>query len=298
MDYTIKLNDEKADFQVKDLMVFDRAGAIADEIKLVINNNSNITVERGDRLEVEFDGLTSGKMNVDKLISGLKNTIIGAISTPINAKNTHTRHWLKVRLFDIVNDVATNLSLSVFYAGVENHFYENVTQFNETDLAFLNRLCTREGYGLKIDNNRLVLFDFDSLINEEAAAVINAGDEIDGKITFAESPNRIRSVTVKFYSDRLIEHTSISGVDGESIVKNEYVADEAEAERFANGYLKNYKQNSVVVDVIVRINAKIAAGNCVTFAGYNKYDGKYYIDEVTYDIENNQSRIKARRIQA
>lgn len=296
MDYAVLLNDEKISAEIKDLEVTDRYGSKADDIRLTIINNSTVDIKRGDSLACSFGGLRSGKMNIDQIVSNSRTTLVGAISAPTYAKEPSSRHWNKVRLFDIVNDVATNCGLSVYYEGVTNYLYENVTQFKETDLAFLNRLCTREGYSLKIDDNRIVIYKNSIIEGKPSVLDIGFSDVLRNRISFSENPNRVKSVTVKYFADRLISYTAKKDIDGGSVVKTEYVANEAEAERFAHGYLEEFSRNDCTVDVLLLLNDKVSAGNCVTLKDFGRYNGKYFINECCYDPVNDQMRILGRKI--
>lgn len=297
MNFATLLEGNKIDAEIVKLRITDRQGAQADEITLEILNGDSEGIERGRSLEGNFGGFKSGKMHIDKIYSTTRETRIGAISAPVSAKEKRTRHWLKVRLFDMVNDVATNIGISVFYLGVENHYYENVTQYNETDLAFLNRLCTREGYALKIDDERAVIYNKATAEATEAKLTIkNAGDVLNDRIAFSENPNMVQSVTVKYFADRLISYTATSGTMGARLTVREYVSCEGEAERFAKSYLKHFTENDVTVDALIPINDGIASGNCIAFEGYARYDGKYFITECCHDPKNKQTRILGRRV--
>lgn len=297
MNYEILIDGKTINASVKEIEINDRQGAKADDIRLLILNSTDLNIVRGGDLECSFGGFRSGKMNIDTLSSTSTTTLIGAISAPLCVKEKHTRHWLKVRFFDIVNDMAMNCGLSVFYQGVENQHYENVTQFRETDLAFLNRLCQREGYSLKIDDNRIVIYNKSVLESAKAVKTIGFNDVIDNKIAFSENPNKVRSVTVKYYSDRLISYTATTGdKDGEDITITEYVADGAEAERFAKGYLSAKTENDITVDAMIPITDEISAGNCIEIKEFDRYDGKYYINECSYGPEKERLRIRGRKI--
>ena len=297
MDFETFIENEKIDAEFDKLQITDRQGAQADEITLVILNGDIEGIERGRSLEGNFGGFKSGKMHIDKISSTTRRTRIGAISAPVSEKEKSTRNWCKVRLYDIVNDVATNIGISVFYHGVENHYFENVTQYNETDLAFLNRLCIREGYALKIDDERAVIYNTATVeAAEEIATIKNAGDVLNDLIAFSENPNMVQAVTVKYFADRLISYTATSGTMGARLTVREYVRDGGEAERFAKGYLKHFTENDVTVDALIPINDGIASGNCVKFEGYARYDGKYFITECCHDPKNKQTRILGRRV--
>lgn len=298
MDYEVLVDGKGLNGSIKKIQVSDRQGAQADDVKLVILNDTDTKIEKGSNLTVSFGGYNSGKMYVDTISSNATTTLIGAISVPLCAKIKRTRHWLKVRLFEIVNDVAVNCGISVFYQGVENHYYENVTQFQETDLSFLNRLCTREGYALKIDNDRIVLYHKAIVGKADSVLTIGFNDVIDNRIDFSDNPNKVKSVTVKHFCDeRLISYTVLNGSIGEDIIINEYVAEEAEAERFAKGYLDALTENDITVDALISINDGVAAGNCVEITDYARFNGKYFVYECCHDPENEQTRIRGRKIQ-
>lgn len=296
MEYEVTLNGKPLSAVIRDVQTVDRDGAMADDIRVVILNDTTTNIVEGDTLACSFGGYRSGDMVIDRIDSGTKTSVIGAISIPLCSKEKKTRHWLKARLFDIVNDVATSCSLSVFYQGVNNYFYENVTQHKETDLAFLNRLCNREGYALKIDNNRLVIYDKKAIKQRDPIRTFALANIIDNRITFSENPNKTMSVTVKYYADRLIEYTATRGKVGEKKTITEYLADGAEAERFAKSYLDLAKENDVLVDALIQLDDGIAAGNCVAFEDFNRFSGKYFIYECYHNPESDQTRLLGRKI--
>lgn len=296
MEYEVRIDGKKLVALTKGVQITDRQGAQADDIRLLIINDKEQVVKKGSVLTCSFGGFSGGRMNVDTISSNATTTLIGAISAPLGAKVERTRHWLKVRLFDIVNDVAKNCGISVYYQGVTNWYYENVTQFRETDLAFLNRLCTREGYALKIDDNRLVIYKNEIIENAKPVLTIGQGDVINNKIAFSENPNKVNSVTVRYYGDRLIEHTAWRGVVGEEKTIKEYVASVAEAERFATNYLASYAQNDITVDVLIPINDGVASGNCIEFVDFAMFNGKYVVFECSHDPERNQTRLRGRKV--
>lgn len=297
MDYDVYVNGKKSNLNIKDIELTDRQGSQADSIRLLILNEADTEIDRGSTIECVFGGFKSGKMNIDSISSATRVSRIGAVSSPIDAKKKKTRHWSKVRLFDIVNDVAVYCGLSVFYQGVENHYYENVTQYRETDLAFLNRLCTREGYALKVDDNRLVIYNKSLVEAQKTALKITPDVVLSDRISFAENPNAVRSVTVKYFNgDRLISYTATDGVFGEDKDICEYLATDVEAERFAKAYLRAFAENDITVDVFISIDDGVSAGSCVEFSGFARYDGRYFITECYHDPEKEQTRLCGRKI--
>ena len=301
MEYTLLLGgvDITEKLKVQELFVSDASGAKADRIKMQIINTADAEISRGQRLTAKFGGYTSGNMIIDEFLCGTATSRVGAISCPKDAKKQKTRHYMKVRFFDIVNDIATETGLSVFYDGVSNFLYENVTRFNETALAFLNRLCIREGYSLKIDDLRIIIFDKAKAERSQSVLTVKPTDIVENKILFSENPNLVASVTVKHYNSNdqvVISRTAHSGFDGENKVIREYCATIAEAERFANGYVREMNKNAVTVTGFIKLNTAIAATNNIECNGFGRFDGKYFIEEITHDPINELTKFSARKL--
>jgi phage protein D len=282
------------------LYTFDRAGAMADNIKLFADNASPFQPAKGQSVTVVFNGYTTGRMVVDKVDAGTRNAVVEAISTTAGAKKKASRHYKKVRFLDIVNDVATATGFSVFYqGGVENRLYESVTRWCESPLAFLNRLCVREGYGLKIDDQRIIIYDKRSAESAQSVLTITQADTIDGHVAFRDAANITQAVTVRYFdlnAGRNIEFTAQTPDDGEHITVVEYVHDGAEAERFAKNYLTERNKNSTTATALIPINTDIAATSVITFNGFDRYDGDYFVEELCHCPLTEQTKITARKI--
>lgn len=282
------------------LYAYDRAGAMADNIKLLADNASSFQLAKGQHITVKFNGYTTGEMVVDKVEAGTRNASVGAISTTAGAKKKQSRHYRKVRFFDIINDVATATGFSVFYqGGVENRYYENVTRWCEAPLAFLNRLCVREGYGLKIDDQRIIIYCKESAEAAEPVLTITQADTIGGHVAFRDAASVTQAVTVRYFdlnAGRNIEFTAQIPDDGEQITVVEYVQDAAEAERFAQNYLAEKNKMSTTATALIPINTDIAATSVITFDGFGRYDGNYFIEELAHCPLTEQTKITARKI--
>lgn len=282
------------------LYAHDRAGAMADNIKLLSDNSSPFQFSKGQNIALNFNGYATGRMVVDKIEAGTQKAVVGAVSTTAGAKKKQSRHYRKVRFFDMINDVATATGFSVFYqGGVENRYYENVTRWCETPLAFLNRLCVREGYGLKIDDQRIIIYRKESAEGSPSVLTITQADVIGNQVAFRDSANATQSVTVRYFdlaTGRNIEYTAETPDNGEQITVIEYVQDAAEAERFAKNYLTERNKNSTTATALIPINTDIAATSVITFDGFGRYDGRYFVEELAHCPLTEQTKITARKI--
>ena len=304
MDYKIIVDgkDVTSGVNIVDdvLYAFDRAGAMADDVKMVVDNASPFQFAKGQSVTVKFDGYATGEMVVDKVEAGTRNASVGAISTTAGAKKKQSRHYRKVRFFDIINDVATATGFSVFYQGaVENRLYESVTRWCETPLAFLNRLCVRVGYGLKIDDKRIIVYCKESAETETPVMTITQADTIGGCVAFRDAASVTQALTVRYFdlnTGRNIEYTARIPDDGEHITVVEYLHDAAEAERFAKNYLAEKNKMGTTATALIPINTDIAATSVIAFDGFGRYDGNYFIEELAHCPLTEQTKITARKI--
>lgn len=304
MIYNIIVNGEDVTDRITiindTLFVTDRAGAQADNIKIVMDNASDYQISKGQNITVKFGGYTSGKMTVDKISPTTKTAVVEAVSTSARAKKRRSRHYMKVRFFDVINDVATETGYSVTYNGdIENWYYENVSRYFETPLAFLNRLCVREGYGLKVDDNRIIVYNKDKAEAARSVLTITQSDTIDNGVQFRDTTCVTEAVKVQYFdlmTGNRIEHTAGFEEAGEQTVITEYVSDIAEAERFAKGYSRDKNKNCTMAIALIPINTDIAATSNIDFSGFGRYDGKYHIEETTHCPMTEQTKITARKI--
>ena len=163
----------------------------------------------------------------------------------------------------------------------------------------MNRLCIREGYGLKVDDNRIIVYDKDSAEAEKSVLTITQEAILDDLVSFKETACVTESVKVQYYdlaTGKKIEHTTGFEEAGEQTVITEYVSDIAEAERFSKGYSREKNKNCVTVVAVISINTDIAATSNIDFQGFGRYDGKYHIEEIIHCPMSAQTKINARKI--
>lgn len=282
------------------LYVTDRAGAQADTLKMLIANDSEYQITKGQSMTVNFGGFKSGNMTVDIITPTTLNAIVEAVSASTKVKIRRSRHYMNVRFFDIINDIALETGLSVLYVGtINNWFYENVSRHNETGLGFLNRLCIREGYALKVDDKRIIVYDRESAEAAKSVITITPDKLINDTIRFQENSCIAEAVKVRYFNiitGNKIEYTAGIGEAGEQNTITEYVSGIYEAERFAKGYLREKNKNCTTVLALIPINTDIAASNNIDFNGFGRFDGKYSIEEITHCPITEQTKIRARKI--
>lgn len=278
----------------------DRYGGVLDTLTLSFpEGETDLAFYRYDEIEVVNDAYKSGVMYVDECIFSSGHYQINAISFKPQNKKKSSGFWRHIDLFRIANDVAKANGLILKTYGVTNFRYDAVTRINETDLAFLDRICKREGYSIKCDNGQLILFSERALESEARAVTINQS-EVEPNYFFKRSTNGVSSLTVKYFdisTNEYIEYTAIDNdVEGGTERITERVKDTEEAQRFALGYLRERNKYYLTAQIKVSLNTEISAGTVLQLKGFSEFDGKYVVDEVSHDIVNNKSYLKIRAV--
>ncbi len=164
----------------------DNVHGKSDELEVKVENSSALWSgswypDDGDRLELSigYEGeplLPCGSFQVDKpVLAGPADTCtIGALAAGIKAplRTKRTRGFENVSLADIAAQVAREHSLQLV-GDPPTRVRKRLTQYDETDLAFLKRIAEESGYVFSVRGDRLVFYELLKL--ENAAAVVSVG---------------------------------------------------------------------------------------------------------------------------
>ena len=113
--------------------------------------------------EIEFSGDESGDI-----------CSIRALAATINksVRTKYTRGYSGKTLVDIAREIGARHGFEVI--GSAGFVYvDNITQANETDLAFLRRLASMYGYCFKLTDNKLTFMPVEDLENSETVLTFN-----------------------------------------------------------------------------------------------------------------------------
>lgn len=287
---------------VKACVLNDRAGGGADYLMISFSDKEreweNWNPERGNEIIIKDGGYSTGIMYVDTFDSGTNDFIIEAISTPITSKRKKTRIWRSVRLTEIAKDIAEEHGLTLKLYGISDYTYFAVSQMDENDIAFLNRMCTREGYQLKVTNGELVIYSEKEFEKTEPKIKITP-DMLHGKQQFHEASRLIGEFEVYMlpFGKELISFTAKEpNVQGEAERKKEQLSTIAEAERFANAYLRLVNKYRYTGVLPVSYMDLAAAGTTVELNKFGKQDGIWFVDRLSHDIIREKTVLDIRKI--
>lgn len=245
-----------------------------------------------DELEKE---LKLGSFEIDEIeISSPPNEVkIKGISIPDNAKikgEDKNRSWEKTKLSVIALDIANGADMELFYDTAENPTLDRVEQVEQSDLAFLMKICKDAGLALKISDNKIIIFDEEKYEQAEPVKDIEKGGaaylksySLRSKTCDVYAGCRVKYKNAK--NKELIEFThKIPGKSGKILQVNEEVANYSEAEKLAKKKLREKNKEEITVTMQIMGDFSLAAGLTINLKKFNVFDGKYIIDKATHSI--------------
>lgn len=179
---TLLFTDEKTDATeevVPDLFSFtysDKEADQADEISLTLKDETGKWAgswrpDAGETIRayiqsigVSKQKLFCGKFYVDSMRASGSPRIceIRAVSVPLKApirRRLVSKAWEKYTLKRIASEIAKKAEISLIFETEEDPEYDRLDQKDESDLAFLTRLCRDAGFSLKVTDDTIVIFD-------------------------------------------------------------------------------------------------------------------------------------------
>lgn len=296
----------------------DNSSGEADDIQLTLENTQHLwegdwLPEKGDSIEAavvargfRFDSngqelieqLYCGYYEVDEInINTPPSTItIKAISTCDSTSlrsEENTKAWESVHLKAIAEDIAQRAEMDLKYLAKHLPFYLRRDQSKQSDLAFLEELCSRDALSLKVTCDSLIIFDEQQQEQGQAVAVFDMGVADVLRYSFKSKTRDVyRACLVQYTDTRTNETTKClfeppnPVLTGQLLKINEKVESLADAERLARARLraKNVKENTASLEVVG--DTRLVAGTVIEIGHVGKFSGRYYINKATHSYGN------------
>lgn len=258
-----------------------------------------------------------GSFTLDSIkASGPPSTItVKATSLPYAAgvrTEKRDKAWESYTLSGIGAEIAGRAGLGfMFDAG--DPFYARLEQMQETDIAFLQRLCHDAGYALKVSDSRLIVFDPKKY--EALAAVLTIAwqdgsytkydlSTTEGDVTFAQCEVRWYDPETK---ETIIGTANADNFDAEDennqtlVITDHAVENAGEASALAAKLLRLHNKFEREISFTLVGNPLLAAGLTVEITGFGLWDGKYLLKQVKHSISRSggyTTQFKARCVYA
>lgn len=278
--------------------------------------------DKGATLDIEIytrDGedvkaMRLGVFEIDEIESKgpPSEVIIKAVSVPENSQLRgveKSKSWEKVKLSEIAQEIANNAGIKLYYDTAENPTLERVEQSDESDLAFLVKVCKDHALAVKISDNNLIIFDEIKFEQQDSTAFIYgihypSPFTLNGPPFPAADDPRMPIVEVSSYSfksktrdiyaachvkyqhgkkGQLIEYTyRVPDKPGKVLEINEQVENIAEAEKLAKKRLREKNSEEDTMNFDVKGDFSLYSGQTIDVLNYGKADGKYIAKSVTH----------------
>ncbi|SDD89913.1 phage late control D family protein [Sporomusa acidovorans] len=214
-----------------------------------------------------------------------------------------TKSWEKVKLSTIAQDIATNAGLTLFYDTDDDPEEDRVEQTEQSDLAFLQKMCEDAGLSLKVTDQQIVIFDDAKYEKREPVMTIKRGQSYILDHSFSSSVRDVYAACRVEYRDAQnsdnISYTFNAPnkpATGKTLVINERVSSIAEAERLAKKKLRQKNKEETKMSFSLLGDIRLLAACTVMVEGYGKFDGKYFIEEATHTGSGYTVKIDLRRV--
>ena len=280
----------------------DSAGGEADALSVVFPDVSALWPgwgpERGDVMRYVNGDFDSGDLYVDNAAFTSGGFRVDAVSVPPEARRKNTRIWRKVRLSEIIGDIASRCGLTAKTYGITDYTYRAISQASEPDIAFLSRICLREGYAVKVSGGGLIVYAEKRMEAQPPALTIARADVRPGYL-FYRGTGQLSSVTVSFCDAAAGETYTQSATDGTmpggAARVIELCANGGEAERFAKGYLRAANKGARQARLTLTKQIPIAAGSTVSLSGFSAGEnGNWFVSGVDQDAVSNLVAVNLR----
>lgn len=265
----------------------------------------SIMTAKWNNLDSQNDTLRLGSFEIDEITSNgnPQEVQIKAVSVPDNSGlrgEEKSRSWEKTKLYTIATDIAIDAGVELYWDTDYDSVLERVEQTEETDLAFLAKLCSDKGLALKISDNTIIIFDEEKYEATSAKiTIVKPGTSYtpEKDMIYIVSlgsyslSTKIRDVyaacTVTYQKSKKkskIEATfSDPDKTGKTLKVKEQVESTADAERLAKKKLRDKNKNETTGSVSAPGSFLLLAGTTVNLLGYGKFDGRYLICKAYHD---------------
>lgn len=248
--------------------------------------------------EDKIEKLPLGTFEIDEIEVSYPPSIVSikGISVPESSSlrgEKKNKAWEETKLSVIAREKAKEAELNLFYDSPEDPKYDRIEQTEETDIAFLMRLCNDAGLCLKVSGKQLVIFDEAKYESEPAIATLERKvSEVKSFRGRTTSIGTYKACRVTYFAGK--DEKSISATFtpakapkvGRTLTVNERVSSIAEAQRLAKKKLREANKEATQVSITMAGDPRMVAGVTVNLKGFGAFDGKYIVTQAVHSQQN------------
>ena len=202
-----------------------------------------------------------------------------------------SKPWEDVDLKAIAAHVAGRAGLGLVFDG-NSPVYKRVDQREESDLAFLMRLCKDAGNAVKAAEGQLIVYSGAKYDAKPVKVVVERGVYWLISYRFCTSSHDIYrgAVCTYWHEERkeflMGEFMAPDTTSGEILRLNKPVESVAEAVAVARGALRAKNRVEVTADLVLMGDPLRRAMQVVRLKGFGIFDAEYFVDEARHQIDS------------
>ncbi|MCE5199908.1 MAG: contractile injection system protein, VgrG/Pvc8 family [Armatimonadota bacterium] len=206
-------------------------------------------------------------------------------------KQAEAKRWEHITLKQLAQQLAAKHGTTIIFESADTPQISKADQKDESDLAFLLRVCKREGYALKTESNRLVIVKRSEWDARTANLTLYRDGGIVSDWSFEEDRDAVYSSCIVRYkppkAKKMLEAVYApenAPENGQVLIVREHVGSQAEAERVAKARYEAANRGRFKGNLICVGSTTLCSGMSIKLSGWGVYDGRYAIDEARHSV--------------
>lgn len=285
----------------------DHMGGKADDLQITVEDRQGLWSgswypTKGAILAVKIHSNLSGKETalkcgtfaIDEITpQGPPDTVTIKAVSSLTAKDfkrvKKSKAWENITLQTITKEIAAAHDLGVFFLADESPQYIRLDQKEESDLAFLNRLCRENDLSLKLSDEKIIVFQGRKFEQADPVRALVKGETVFSRYGFSSKTFDVYKACELSYMDpetkevKVYTYTPPDAPDVGQVLKvNRRVESLAQAQKVAMGSLRRKNQHEITGNLSMMGDTIMLAGLTHTVAGFGVFDGKYIMDEANH----------------
>lgn len=217
---------------------------------------------------------------------------VSAAKTSAMSEEENDKGWENYTLQGIAAELSAKHGYELMYTAPA-HSFERIDQREESDLAFLNRLCVERGINLKVHDGKMILLAGKTGDAKAPSLTIKkVGDQFSpSSYSFKEKSNGTFKAAKISYRDPAAKETHTADVaadgpppSGQTLVLNNRVESSAAAIAAAEGALRDKNKKSDTATIEIMGHPGLVAGITVRLSGFGAYDRTYFVEKAEHKV--------------
>ena len=272
-----------------------------DSLEMVFDDSEGVIkaleLEKGDTVQVVEGNIDTGEMYISGIDYSGSQAAVRALSLPLSAFKTDSQGWENVTLVAAISDVLEETELEIEYIDRPEFTYKELVRIEEDPLKFISGKLNLEGFGIRVNNNTVYIFDERKLEKEEYTLQMTA-EEFDDTPDYSTKDAKLVSQVENSYktSDGTpISTIEKSGLEGRILRLNMAVNSVDESIRFSKGIMRAANKYEYLAKGAVE-NLDRKPGEIIYIADAPKgHTGENLIYMIKNDLTGNRQTLFMRR---